>query len=213
MSVFFQKELFLQWAGENPHLFSHTPFLDEEGDDYSRVRFRGITRHLVCSFTRKGDIMIMVNYRGVYFDSVMEFDLSEDQTPEGRYLCGTCRDWPSETNPKPLGAYNTREELWIKHSFEPLAEWTRETFTRDTMLCLCRYQGSTAAVIAAGEKLDKTRQRRDFFKEIPVVTGGGRKYDIPVSEMLTPSEIEQLRQEKKEHNAYAKEAFTRLKAR
>jgi hypothetical protein len=106
--------------------------------------------------------------------------------------------------------YNSREELWIRHSFEPLAEWTRETFTRDTMLCLCRYRGSTAAVIAAGEMLDKARHRRDFFKEIPVVTGR-RKYDIPVSEMLTPSEIEQLRQEKKEHNAYGKEALIRLR--
>jgi hypothetical protein len=34
-----------------------------------------------------------------------------------------------------------------------------------------------------------------------------------VSEMLTPSEIEQLRQEKKQHNAYFKEAFSRLRPR
>ncbi len=37
--------------------------------------------------------------------------------------------------------------------------------------------------------------------------------DIPVIEMLTPSEIEQLKQEKKVQNAYAKEAFTRLRPR
>jgi len=35
--------------------------------------------------------------------------------------------------------------------------------------------------------------------------------NLVVSEMLTPTEIEQLRQEKKEHNSYAKEAFSRLK--
>jgi len=36
---------------------------------------------------------------------------------------------------------------------------------------------------------------------------------IPVSEMLTPTEIEQLRQEKKEHNAFAKQKFAQLRGR
>jgi len=36
---------------------------------------------------------------------------------------------------------------------------------------------------------------------------------IPVSEMLTPTEIEQLRHEKKSHNTFAKQKFAQLKGR
>lgn len=44
-------------------------------------------------------------------------------------------------------------------------------------------------------------------------TKASESNNILVSEMLTPSEIEQLKQEKKDHNAYAKEVFTRLRQR
>ncbi|MBI5591822.1 MAG: hypothetical protein HY881_15225 [Deltaproteobacteria bacterium] len=65
--------------------------------------------------------------------------------------------------------YETRAELWIKHLFEPLAEWTREKFTDDAVLCLFWYCGSTATQIASGEELEKLRKQEGFFKETPVI--------------------------------------------
>lgn len=54
-------------------------------------------------------------------------------------------------------------------------------------------------------KSDNNKERTDSPTHQPEAV------NPPISEMLTPSEIEQLRQEKKEHNAYAKEAFIHLK--
>lgn len=54
-------------------------------------------------------------------------------------------------------------------------------------------------------KADNNSERLDSQSQLP------KAVNLVVSEMLTPLEIEQLKQEKKEHNAYAKEAFSRLR--
>lgn len=169
MSDFYQKDLFTRWLADNRHLFSYEAYIDKEGDSWFTARFKGITRHIVCRFNNAGAIEMRIDYRNEFFDIVTEFDLYEEKTPEGRYLCRICRDHPSEINPPEALEYDTREELWIKHSFEPLAAYTWDNFSDATMLCLCRYQGCTSAVIATGELLDKARQRRDFFKAVPMV--------------------------------------------
>ncbi len=166
---FYQKNLFFRWLADNPHLFSHEPVLVEEGDHFFRLRFRGITDHISCCFTETGDIMIMVDYCHDIFDIVLDFDLVETQMPDGRYLCTLCRDNPSKTDSSPVLMYESRDELWSRHSFEELAKWTRETFTDDTMLCLSRYGGITAAYIASDENLERYRKQERFFAEIPVV--------------------------------------------
>jgi len=114
--------------------------------------------------------MVQVDYRNQYFDIIYEFDLYEEKTADGHFLCRMCRNHPSETKPPKVLKYRDREKLWIKHSFEPLAKYTRETFTDDAVLCLSLFgRGSTSAVIVSGKSLAKLRKRGDVFREIPVV--------------------------------------------
>ena len=167
---FYQKQLFLSWLDDNKHLFSHEPYLVEENGHSFTIRFKGICEHISCLFCEKGGIMMTVDYSNLNFDIIMEFDLHEEETPEGRYLCSMCRDWPNVDNPPEVIEYENRADLWIKHSFEKLAAYTREEFTDDAVLAICRYGGgSTAAFVSAGKKLEKLRNREDFFKEMPVV--------------------------------------------
>ncbi|HIJ94513.1 MAG TPA: hypothetical protein HPP94_01980 [Desulfuromonadales bacterium] len=154
---------------ENRHLFSHEPYLAEERSYGFSIRFRGVDSHISCFFSDYGGISVAVDYRNQNYDTIMEFDLYEEETPEGRYLCRMCRDHPNEENPPEVIEHENRAELWIKHSFEKLAAYTREEFTDGAVLCLCRYGGGTAAFIAAGKKLKKLRKREDFFKELQVV--------------------------------------------
>ena len=170
MKNFFQKKLFLRWAARNRRLFSQAPYRLRQRDGSLVMGFRGVSRHIECRFSERGDIVIQVYYRKEFCDIVQEFDLYEEQTPEGRWLCRMCRDWPNQEKNEPLIEYEDRAALWIKHSFEPLAAWVRESFTRDASLLLCRYRGSTAAVVARGERLKEIRKRRDFFKKLPVLT-------------------------------------------
>ena len=177
MKDFFQKDFFLRWADQNMPLFSHTPYLLDQGDGYFTMGFRGVSKHISCYFSECGFIEMRVYYRKTFYDIITDFDLTEEQTAEGRWVCGLCRDWSETDGTEPLVDYKDREELWIKHSFEPLAAWTRASFTPAARLCLCRCSsgGITSALVAQGALLEKTEKRRDFFKKLPVLMVGKGK--------------------------------------
>jgi len=165
---FYQKKLFFRWLADNKQLFGREPYLVEEDGSSFSLQFNGIVENISCCFVEHGDIMIVVHYRNKFFDIVTDFDLYEEQTPDGRFLCTLCDKNPDNTNKNAL-VYEIRDELWIKHSFEPLAQWTRKMFTDDALLCLCRYGDTTAAFIEFGEALEKLRKREKIYKEIPVI--------------------------------------------
>ena len=170
---FYQKKLFFRWLADNKQLFSHEPYLVEEDGCSFSLRFNGIIENISCCFVDHGDIMIMAHYRNEFYDIVTDFDLYESQTPDGRFLCTLCSNNPDNPDQN-APVYEARDDLWIKHSFEPLAQWTRKTFTENACLCLCRYDGGTAAFIESGEELEKLRKREKFFKEIPVIIASTR---------------------------------------
>jgi hypothetical protein len=167
---FYQQMLFLRWAAYNRRLFSHPPYLLRQGKGSFVIGFRGVSKHITCCFTKTGDIMICADYRNTNFDIICEFDLFEERTPEGRWLCSLCRDHPNPDKIEPLIKYEDHKELWIEHSFAPLAAWTRESFTRNAVLCLYRSGGMTWAAIEQGPNLKKNTESRNLFKKFPVLT-------------------------------------------
>ena len=169
---FYQKKLFLQWAAENPELFTHQPYLLRQGKGLFVVGFRGVSEHITIYFSATGSIEIRVYDDETFFDIIQEFDLLEEQTQAGRWICWLCRDHPDLENPPQLVEYEDRRQLWIEHSFAPLAAWTRESFTKDAMLCLYRTGGMTWAAIEQKLHLTKTEQSRYLFKKFPVLTAG-----------------------------------------
>lgn len=155
MKNFFQKTLFLKWAEKNRNLFRHMPYLSDQGNNYFAVGFQGITPYITCYFFEAGGIEVRIPFLQTIFDILMDFDLYEEKTPEGRWICTLCRVLPDPENPEPLIHYASREELWIKHSFEPLADWTQKTFSPEAWLCLCHSKGTAWASIMRGAEVKK----------------------------------------------------------
>ena len=168
----YQKKLFLQWAADNAELFTHQPYLLRQGKGFFVVGFRGVSEHITIYFSATGSIEIRVYDDETFFDIIQEFDLLEEQTQAGRWICWLCRDHPDLENPPQLVEYEDRRQLWIEHSFAPLAAWTRKSFTKDAMLCLYRTGGMTWAAIEQKLHLTKTEQSRYLFKKFPVLTAG-----------------------------------------
>ncbi len=166
----YQQVLFLHWAARNRRLFSQQPYLLRQKKGAFVIGFRGVSKHINCCFTKVGAIMICVDYRKTNFDIIREFDLIEERTPEGHWLCSMCRDHPNPDKTELLIEYADRKKLWIEHSFAPLAAWTRESFTKDAMLCLYRSGGTTWAAIEQRPNLKETRESRYLFKKFPVLT-------------------------------------------
>jgi hypothetical protein len=167
---FYQQSLFLRWASRNRRLFSHQPYLLRRKKGSFFIGFRGVSKHITCCFTKVGAIMICVDYRNTNFDIIRAFDLFEERTREGQWLCSMCRDHPNPDKTEPLIEYEERKKLWIEHSFAPLAAWTRKSFTKDAMLCLYRSGGTTWAAIEKKPHLTKTEQSPYLFKKFPVLT-------------------------------------------
>ena len=167
---FYQQTLFSRWAAQNRHLFSHQPYLLRQKKGSCDIAFRGVCKNITCCFTKTGDIMIGVDYRNTNFDIIGEFDLYEEKTPEGRWLCQMCRDHPHPDKTEPLIEYEDRKKLWIEHSFAPLADWTRKYFTRNAVLCLSRSGGSTWARIEKKRNLKKASDSHYLLKKIHVLT-------------------------------------------
>jgi len=166
----YQKKLFLQWVADNPKLFTHQPYLLRQGKGYFVVGFRGVCECIACYFFATGSIEIRVYDDETFFDIIREFDLYEERTPEGRWLCSMCRDHPNPDKTESLIEYADRKKLWINHSFAPLAAWTRESFTRKAVLCLYRSGGITWAAIEQKPNLKKPTESRYLFKKSPVLT-------------------------------------------
>ncbi len=167
---FYQQSLFLRWASRNRRLFSHQPYLLRRKKGSFFIGFRGVSKHITCCFTKVGAIMICVDYRNTNFDIIRAFDLFEERTREGQWLCSMCRDHPNPDKTEPLIEYEERKKLWIEHSFAPLAAWTRKSFTKDAMLCLYRSGGTTWAAIEQRPNLKENRESRYLFRKFPVVT-------------------------------------------
>ncbi len=167
---FYQKKLFLRWAARNRRLFSHQPYVLRHKKGSFDIGFRGVSKLIDCCFTKTGDIMVGVDYRNTNFDIIGEFDLYEEQMPSGRWVCSICRDNPPPDKTEPLIEYKDRKELWIEHSFKPLAAWTRKSFTRNSVLCLYRSGGMTWAAIEQKQNLKKSMKGVNFFRKFPVLT-------------------------------------------
>ena len=167
---FYQKKLFLRWAARNRRLFSHQPYVLRQQKGSFDIGFRGVSKHIDCCFTKTGDIMVGVEYRNINFDIIGEFDLYEEQMPSGCWVCRMCRDHPHPDKTEPLIEYKDRKELWIEHSFAPLAAWTRKSFTRNSVLCLSRSGGMTWARIEQKQNVKKTNKGVNFFRKFPVLT-------------------------------------------
>jgi len=168
-------KLFIRWASRNRKHFGRAPYLLRQGNGRFFMGFRGVDKHIECRFSEGGLIEVRVCWRRDFHDIVTEYDLYEEKTPDGRWLCRMCRDWPNPDKGEPCRIYEDRAALWIDHSFAPLATWTREFFTPEARLCLCRYRGCTSAFVAKGKRLKEIGKRRDCFKRLPVLTGRSRK--------------------------------------
>ncbi len=83
-------------------------------------------------------------------DILAEFDLSEPRNAFGQYYCKLCLD---------TKCYDSREELWIEHSFKPLTEWVNKKLTDSSMLCFFQMPCKSCRVeLVQEEKVEESAE-------------------------------------------------------
>jgi hypothetical protein len=118
------------WLERNRYRFTHQPVISKSDKNSLTMQFTGINPVLTAVLNLEREIGIYVtNTEGEYWDCIAEFDVKEQQTPEGQFYCGYC-DEPSMT------LYPTRQALWEQHVFELLLEWCNAKFQPDCFIVL-----------------------------------------------------------------------------
>ena len=103
-------------------------------------------------------------YRDECWDGIHDLDIAKQRTPDGKYYCDLCL-------PEYRKFYSSKEELWVKHSFEPLLEWANKTFVFSNHLCLFESEGGgiTQARIVDISELDGMSDKASFVESVPVI--------------------------------------------
>ena len=141
------------WLEMHRDRFRHPPITSQRRKYGLEMRFVGVSSLLKCSVGSTGAIGIYVEYQGVVWDMLAEFDLFERRTSTGAYFCEQCSE-PS--------LFPSREALWIGHCFEPLLQWVNSELVDSRRLALFQWEGgsthaeltSVATQLPAGARRD-----------------------------------------------------------
>jgi hypothetical protein len=172
MKNYFVLKTFKRWLAREGGRFCHRPMIQVVRREYFILRFSGITPKIGLIIKKSGMVEIYANHRRECWDLLHDFDVSEGRNEYRQYFCQLCdMAFRNGDNPNPPEMFLSREDLWIKHSFDPLLEWCNEHFQKGKMLFFQggKGRGYWYAVIKGNEDLDKMKSDEDFVCACPVV--------------------------------------------
>lgn len=156
MHSYFALKTFRYWLKKNRSRFRHPPYIAHIRKEGFYVRFTGISQHIMGFIEKHGSAGIWIHYDGRCWDSLSEFDVAPEKSPEGRYFCRFC---------KTPQLFASRQALLIEHSWEPLIEWVNTRLTSTKWVCLYGGEnaGMTAAKLKQKHEVERERDRDRFF--------------------------------------------------
>ena len=159
----FVRRTYDAWIRKHAGRIQYPPWIVESRKNGFELRFGGLVPQLSFQIRQRwGSAELMIHdERGVYWDIVADFDVTEVRTPDGLYRCKWCQDGPR---------YPSRAALWEAHVFEPLLDWVNQR-TADQWVCLygTPYLDICGARILSCDVITN-RKCVDTF---PIVTGIG----------------------------------------
>ena len=153
---FIQKD-FGRWLSRNRSRFRFQPVIvKKRKDSIIGLRFMGISQKIGCVITRHcADIY--VSHQGECWDILIDLGAVERKSSAG-YYCELCE-------PDQRELFDTREELWESHCFEPLLEWVNKNLGESRWVSLFATKGTTWAEIKEKEDI----KSKYFVHAFPVV--------------------------------------------
>ncbi|MFZ4859723.1 MAG: hypothetical protein ACOYL3_25410 [Desulfuromonadaceae bacterium] len=122
-----------------------------------------ISPRIFTVISKGGGNFLQVSQNGQMWDGLIEFDAYYAKRPDGTYFCKFCKE------PE---LFQSRQELLIRHSWEPMLEWMNNNFTERTWMCLYESDGgSTWVYLKQEDELELERANENFVEAFPVVMG------------------------------------------
>lgn len=155
------------WLGCNRHCFTHPPCDIAADAEHRKFHFTGIHRSISARVSLCGEIVIAVDHEGSCWDLIAVFDACAPIPADDGdgYVCGECEQ-------DARVRFDTREELWAAHTFDPLLDWANEHFTDESNLWLFGEKGRwSSARISPSDALPKGESGRCLIASYPVCGG------------------------------------------
>jgi hypothetical protein len=144
-----RNHVFLNWLKENRSRFSFQPRVVRCRKHIVDFEMQGTTNALKFSFISRScsGISVAAMWHGECLDIIGDFDVAEERSDKG-WMC-------RYDEPEDRQYWQTREQLWIEHCFEPFLKWCNNELATARWLELYIGEGTTAA------KLHKDRPATD----------------------------------------------------
>ena len=155
---------FCQWAKDNKKRFRHPPYIYFFTQRQFGVRFSGISSRIFVVIGKNGGNFVEVFRNGEIWDGLTEFDAYYAKRPDGTYFCELCKE-PEQ--------FPSRQELLIRHSWEPMLEWMNRQFTETTWVCLYESEGGgcTWVYLKQESEIEMEKTNKYFVEAFRVVRG------------------------------------------
>ncbi|MGQ0621385.1 MAG: hypothetical protein ACT4QA_15920 [Panacagrimonas sp.] len=127
------------WFQTHRFRFAHPPTNWSWHRGGYQFTFRGITASLGGS-VGESSVTVFAEHQGEQWDTLRDFETSAQRRADGRWYCLLCER-------RSRGCFNTRQDLWRDHCFEPLTRWIGEFLKPGNRLALRDYGGMTEALI------------------------------------------------------------------
>jgi hypothetical protein len=154
---------FRQWAKDNKKRFHHSPYVYFFTQYQFGLQFNRISPRVYTVISKSGGNFVQVSRNGLMWDGLIEFDAYYARRQDGTYFCKLCKE---------PDLFQSRQELLIRHSWEPMLEWMNNNFTEKTWMCLYESDGgNTWVYLKQEDELELERANENFVEAFPVVRG------------------------------------------
>lgn len=152
---------FCKWVKDNRMRFDHPPYIHFFTQRHFGVLFTGISPRILTIISKSGGNFVNVSLNGQMWDDLREFDANYARRSDGTYFCKLCKE------PE---LFQSRQELLIRHSWEPMLEWMNSNFTETTWVCLYKTDGGSTWVYLKQEcEIEQERANENFVEAFRVV--------------------------------------------
>jgi len=104
---------FRQWAKDNKKRFHHSPYVYFFTQYQFGLQFNRISPRVYTVVSKSGGNFVQVSRNGQMWDGLIEFDAYYARRPDVTYFCKLCKE---------PDLFQSRQELLIRHSWEPMTE-------------------------------------------------------------------------------------------
>ena len=154
---------FITWHATNKDRFLIPVSVKMRHDRSLTILLHGVNPIIKISLDDR-DLVAATELQGRCIDLLFSFESCPTKLAGGRYCCELCTDEPQRV-------FESLEDLWIDHLFEPFLEWVNETLVPSPWLSLNDVGGATYAKLLQENPTTELVQTDDSFSIVVPVMG------------------------------------------